>query len=175
MLRCLFSTFAEHNSLYKHPSDFLNRMGTYTAVLDHKCAEIAKARADFGSLPNRSTIDLGSYHKIDHVIKANRIMLYSDYDDMILLINFLVGVSFMMRGGNEHATLAWSNFWFLTITSGKYIGRKKLEISNLQDKTMSVYVKNPSCRDNTGCWDAVECTENKDTFEKEIEIRKDLQ
>ena len=61
MLKNLFSYFAEKGIQYKHPNDFLNIRGTYTAVLDHKFAIIAKSRSDFGSLPNRSAIDLASY------------------------------------------------------------------------------------------------------------------
>ena len=163
MLKNLFSYFGEKGILYKHPSDFINHRGTYTAVMDHKFAKIAKTRPDFGSLPHRSAIDMASYEKIDEAIKANRIMPYSNYDDMILLINFLVGVSFMLRGGKEHATLAWSNFRLSTVTEGKYVGRMKLEIVHLQDKSMSVSVRHPTRRDNTGCLDVVACSENKNT------------
>ena len=68
----------------------------------------------------------------------------------------------MLRGGKEQASLLWSNFRFSTVTSGKFIGRRKLEIVNLQDKTMSVSVKNPTRRDSTGM-DVVECTKNINT------------
>ena len=53
---------------------------------------------------------------------------------MILLIKFLVGVTFMLYRGKEHANLAWSNYHISMVTSGKYTGREKLEIVNLQDK-----------------------------------------
>ena len=70
----------------------------------------------------------------------------------------------MLRGRAEHASLTWSNFRISKITSGKYLGRKKLEIVNLQDKCMHVSVKNPVRRDNSGCLDAVQCLENKHTY-----------
>ena len=43
--------------------------GAYTALLDHKFNEIAKERVDFGSLPNRSAIDISSFDKIANAIK----------------------------------------------------------------------------------------------------------
>ena len=67
----------------------------------------------------------------------------------------------MLRGRAEHANLTWSNFRISEITSGKYAGRQKLEIINLEDKKMHVSIKNPIRRDNTGCLDVVQCLENK--------------
>ena len=124
-----------------------------TTILDHKFASIPKERADFGSMPNGSVIDLAFYPKIDHAILANKIMHYSNYEDMILLIKFLVGKTLMLRGGKEHNNLAWSNYCVSMVTSGKYIGRKKLDTVNVEDKCMYVSVKNPSRHDNTSCWD----------------------
>ena len=64
MLKTLFLYFGEFRVLYKHPSDFTKIRGTYTALLDHKFNEIAKERIDIRSLPNRSAIDISSFHKI---------------------------------------------------------------------------------------------------------------
>ena len=161
MLKTLFSYFAEYGVLYKHPGDFTSVRGAYTALLDHKFNEISKICVDFGSLPNRSAIDIASYNKIENAIKEGNIKPHSDYDDLMMLINFLVGVQFMLRGRNEHASLTWSHFRISEITSGKYLGRQKLELVNLQDKSMRVSVKHPVRRDNTGCLDAVQCLENK--------------
>ena len=110
MLKTLFLYFGEFGVLYKHPSDFTNVRGAYTALLDHKFNEIVKERVDFGSLPNRSAIDISSFHKIGIAIKEGMIKPYTVYDDLILLINFLVGVHFMLRGRAEHASLTGSNF-----------------------------------------------------------------
>ena len=87
--------------------------------------------------------------------------LYAVCDDLILLLNFFVGVHFMLRGRAKHANLTWSNFRILDITSVKYLGRKKLEIVNLQDKCMHVLVEHPVRRNNTGYLDTVQCLENK--------------
>ena len=122
MLKTLFSYFGEHGVLYKFPGDFMNVRGSFTALLDHKFKEIAKKRIDFGSLPNRSAVDLDSLQKIETAIKEGKINPYSDYDDLIMLINFLVGVQFMLRGRAEHANLTWSNLQILEIASGKYLG-----------------------------------------------------
>ena len=103
MLKCLFSSFVEYGILYKHPADFFNQRGTYTAVLDNKFTAISKERDDFGSMSNRSAIDLASHSNFDHTISANKIMPNSNNEDMILLINFLVCVTFMLRGGKENA------------------------------------------------------------------------
>ena len=151
MLKTLFSYFGEFRALYKHPSDFTNVRGTYTALLDHKFNEIAKECVDFGSLPNRSAINLSFFDKIANAIKEGKIKPYTVYDDLMMLINFLVGVHFMLRGRAKYTTLTWSNFRILDITSGKYTGRKKLEIVNLQDRCMHVLVKHPMRRNNTGC------------------------
>ena len=110
MLKTLFSHFGEYGVLYKHPSDFTNVRGTYTALLDHKFNKIAKEHVDFGSLPNRSAIDIASYNKIASAIKEGKIKPHSDYNDLIMLVNFLVGVQFMLQERTEHATLTWSNF-----------------------------------------------------------------
>ena len=99
MLKNLFSYFAKKGVQCKHHNVFLNHRGTYTAMLDHEFAIIAKRLSNFGSLPNRSAIDLTSYPKIDEAVKANRILPYSNYNDMILLLNFLVEVSFMLGRG----------------------------------------------------------------------------
>ena len=161
MLKTLFSYFGEFGVLCKHPSDFTYVRGTYTALLDHKFNEIAKERDDFGSLPNRSAIDISFLHKIENAIKEGKIKPYTVYDDLILLVNFLVGVHFMLRGRAEHENITWSNFRISEITSGKYLGRKKLEIVNLQDKCMHVLVKHPVRCGNTRCLDTVQCLENK--------------
>ena len=161
MLKTLFLYFGEFGVLYKHPSDFTNVRGAYTALLDYKFNKIAKERVDFGSLPNRSAIDISFFNKIGIIIKEGMIKPYTVYDDLILLINFLVGVHFMLRGRAKHASLTWSNFRILEITSGKYLGRKKLGLVNLQDKFIHVSVKNPFRRDNSGCLDLVQCLENK--------------
>ena len=171
-MKNLFSFFAEHGVQYKqsndflnhkHPNNFLNHRGTYTAVLDHKFAIITKSRTDFGSLSNRSAIDLAFYPKIEEAIKSNKIMSYTNYNNMFMLFKFLVGVLFILRGGKEQAGLTRSNFCLLNVTSGKYLGRKKLEKVNLQDKSMSVSVKDLTWLDNTGYLDVVEYTENKHT------------
>ena len=91
--------------LCKHPTDILNGRGTYTEVLDLKFTKISRERDDFGALPNRSAIDMASYPKIVSVIKAGELKPHSLYDDLILLVNFLLGVSFMLQGQNKHATL----------------------------------------------------------------------
>ena len=162
MLKILFSSLGENGVLFKHPTDFSKVRDSYTTYLDNKFAVIAKARSDFSSLPNRSAVGLASYHKIDAVIRANRIMPFTNYDDMILLINFLVKVSFMLQGGKEQANLLWSNFRSFRVTSGQSIGCRKLVSVNLQEKTVSVSVKNPTRGDNTGL-EIVKCTENINT------------
>ena len=161
MLKILFLYFGEYGVLYKHPSDFTNVRGAYTALLDHKFNKIAKERGDFGSLHNRSAMDISSFHKIENATKEGKIKPCIVYDDLILLINFLVCVHFMLRGRVEHANLTWSNFRILDITSGKYLGCKKLEIVNLQDKCIHVSVKHPVRCNNTGCLYTVQCLENK--------------
>ena len=98
-------TLLRRASSLSTPKIFLNHRDTYTAMLDHKFAIITKKQSDFGSLPNRSAIDLASYPKIDEAIKANRIMPYSNYNDMILPVNFLVRVSFMLRGVKNRQAL----------------------------------------------------------------------
>ena len=163
MLKTLFCYFGEHGVLYKHPTDFMNGRGTYTAVLDRKVAKISKARVDFGSLPNRSAIDMASYSKIVQAIKVGNLKPYDEYNDLILLVNFLLGVTFMLRGRKEHHAITWSNFRFLTVASGKYTGHRKLEIVSLQDKSCHVSIRNTTRRDNTGYVDANECIENPNT------------
>ena len=84
--------------LYKHPNDFMNVRGAYTALLDHKFNQIAKDQIDYGSLFNRSAIDMASFTKICSAIKEGKIKPYTVYDDLIMLVSFLVGIHFMLRG-----------------------------------------------------------------------------
>ena len=163
MLKTLFSYFGEHGVLYKHPTDFMTGRGTYAAVLDQKFAKISRERVDFGSLPNRSAIYMASFPKIVKAIKEGNLKPYDEYDDLILLVNFLLGVTFMLRGRKEHHTLTWRNFRFSKVASGKYAGRRKLELVSLQDKSCHVTVRNTVRRENTGFFDAVECIENPNT------------
>ena len=68
-------------------------------------------------------------------IKVGNLRLYNEYNYLILLVNFLLGVTFMLRGRKEHQAPTWSNFRFLTVASVKYSGCRKLEIVSLQDKS----------------------------------------
>ena len=163
MLKTLFSFFAENGIMYKHPTDFMNGRGTYTAVLNTKFAAIAKERIDFGSLPNRSAIDMSSFDKVRQAINEEWLKPHENFSDLTLLINFLLGVTFMLRGRDEHCQLTWSNIQFSTVTSGRFLGRRKLQIVSLLDKTAQVSVTNPKRRDNTDAMCAVECLSNHST------------
>ena len=91
---------------YKHPNDFLNHLDAYTALLDHKFAIIAKSRTYFGSLPNRSPIDLASFPKIEEAIKAMRIIQYTNHDNMIIFLIFLVGSPLCSSGARNRQALS---------------------------------------------------------------------
>ena len=109
MLKTLFSYFGEHGVQYKHPTDFMAGRGTYTAVLNHNFAMISKARVDFGSLPNRSTIDMASFAKVCEALREGWLKPYENFSHLTMLVNFLMGVTFMLRGREEQATLTWKN------------------------------------------------------------------
>ena len=91
-------------------------------MLDKKISNISKERIDFGSIPNGSAIDLDSFQKIDKAITENKFRLFDNYKDMMMLINFLIKVTFMFRGHDEHKDICWSNFKFSTVESGKFAG-----------------------------------------------------
>ena len=59
--------------------------------------------------------------------------------------------------------LPGGNILFLNVTSGKFMGQRKLEIVSLLDKTAQVSVSNTIRRDNTGALDAVECLNDNST------------
>ena len=73
-------------------------------------SNISKERIDFGAIPNQSAIDLDSSQKIGDKRKQIK-----KYKDMIMLLNFLIGVTFMLRERDEHKELCWSNFKFSTL------------------------------------------------------------
>ena len=148
--------FAEYGILYKHPKDFSLGKGTYIAILEKKIS-IPKERIDFGALPNQSAIDLDSFQKIGKAIKENKLRPYKNYKDVIMLLNFLIGLTFMLQGRDEHKELCWSNFKFSTVESGKFSGRRKVEIVFLLDKSCKVTISNIIRRDNKGCLDAIVC------------------
>ena len=66
----------------------------------------------------------------------------------------------MLQGHDEHKELCWSNFKFSTIESGKFSGRRKVEITSLLDKSCEVTIINTTRRDNKEYLDAIECLEN---------------
>ena len=65
------------------------------AVLDRKFAEISKVGVDFGSLPNESAIAMASYTKIVQFIKVSNLKPHNEYDYLIMLMNFLLRITFM--------------------------------------------------------------------------------
>ena len=73
---------------------------------------------------------------------------------------FLIGVTFMLWGRDEHKERYRSIFKFLTVESGKFSGRCKVEIVSLLNKSCKVTITNTTRRDNKGCLDAIEFLEN---------------
>ena len=163
MLKTLFSYFGEHGVQYKHPIDFMAGRGTYTAVLNHNFAMISKAGLDFGGLPNRSAIDMASFAKVREALREGWLKPYKNFSHLTMLVNCLMGVTFMLCGQEEQATLTWKNIRFSNVTSCKLMGRRKLEIVSLLEKTAQVSVTNPMRHDNTGVMDAVKCVNNHST------------
>ena len=109
MMKTLFSYFGEHGIQYKHPADFMVVCDTYTAILNHKFTMISRARVDFGSLPNRSAIDMASFAKVREALRERWLKPYENLFHLTLLLNFLMGVMFMLRGRKEQATLIWKS------------------------------------------------------------------
>ena len=77
-----------------------------------------------------------------------------------MLLNFLIGVTFMVRRREEHKELCCSNFKFSTVESGKFAGRHKVEIISLLDESCKITIINTIRRDNKAYLDIVECLEN---------------
>ena len=155
MLKTLFSYFGEHDVQCKHPTDFLVSWGTYTAILNHKFAIIVKARLYFGSLLNWRAIDMASFAKVCVTLREGRLKPYDNFYHLTMLVNFQMGVTFMLLGCEGQAQLTWRNIRFSTVTSGKFVGQRKLEVVSLLDKTAQVSVTNPMRCDNTHFMDAV--------------------
>ena len=82
--------------------------GTYGGF-NHKFAMIFKARVDFGSLPNRSAMDMASFAKVLEALREGWLKQDKIFSHLIMLVNFLVGMTFMLRGQEEQATLTWKN------------------------------------------------------------------
>ena len=97
-------------------------------------------------------------------MKENKLRPFDNFEDMIMLLNFLIGVTFMLRGCDEHYELCWSNFKFSTVESGNFAGRRKVEIVSLLDKSCKVTITNTTRKDNKGCLDAIDCLENDMTY-----------
>ena len=101
MLKTLFSYVGEQGVQYKRPTNFIVGRVTYTAVLKHNFTMIVKARVDFGSLPNRSAIDMASFAKICVALIEGWLKPYDNFSHLIMLVNFLMGVTFMLCGSEE--------------------------------------------------------------------------
>ena len=106
MLRALSS----FDVLHKLPNDFANERGSYVAYLDYRFSIISTRR--LWVFIWGSAIDMASFPKIHTAIIDNKIISYTNYDGLILLIIFLVDVIFMLTGGPKDARLAWSKFCF---------------------------------------------------------------
>ena len=111
MLKTLFSYFGEDGVQYKHPTDF---MVCWDMVLNNNFAMIAKARVDFGCLSNRNAIDMAYFVKICVVLREGWLKPYGNFSHLTIIVNFLMGVTFMLRGREEQATLTWKNIRFTT-------------------------------------------------------------
>ena len=129
LIKSLFSFISVYGVLYKHNTDFWTGRGTYTTVLDCKFTKISRERNNFGTLPNRIAIDMVFYPKIITAIKAGELKPHTLFDELIVLFDFLLGVTFMFWSWTEHAMLNWRNFQFLKVASGKNsLGWTKLGI-----------------------------------------------
>ena len=116
---------------------------SYVVALNKKFSRIANSCIDFGSLPNRSEIDLDSFKKVEEAIKTQSLRPYKDHKHLLYLLNFLIGVTFMLWGEKEHENLTWSNIRFSIVTSRKYSGQKSIKVINLEDKKQHATVKIP--------------------------------
>ena len=58
MLKVLFSFFCEHGYSINTLTTSRYDKGTYVTVLNKKFKEISEERSDFGSIPNRSAVDI---------------------------------------------------------------------------------------------------------------------
>ena len=106
---------------------------------------------------------MASLPRITNAIETNNLIPYNNFEHVIMLLNFLVGFTFMLRSREEHHELLWKYFAFSKVILGKYIGRYKIELVNLIDKTEKVTIKNPEKRDNKGYLSAMKCTDNLST------------
>ena len=102
MLKTLFFYFAEHRIQYKHPNDFKLGKGTFVAVSNKKFLEIPKERKDFGFMPNKNAIDMTSLPKISNEILIVNLKHHDNFEHLIMLLNFLIGFTFMLRGRDKH-------------------------------------------------------------------------
>ena len=98
MLKTLFSHFGKHGVQYKHPTNIMVGWGTYTAGLNHKFAMITNARVDFGSLPNRSAIDMVSFANVCVALREGWLKPYENFSHLTMLVNSLMRVTFMIQG-----------------------------------------------------------------------------
>ena len=135
ILKTLFSYFADHGIQCNHPNDFKLGKGTYVAVLNKKFLEISKERIDFGSTPNKSAIDMALLPKIASAIKIGDQKPYDNFEHFKMLLNFLIGFTFMLCSRDEHHELLWKNLVFSKVISGKNIRRQKIELVNLNNKS----------------------------------------
>ena len=130
--------------------------GFYVDMLNEKFSWIANSCIHFGPLPNRSEIDLDSFKKVEEAIKTRSLCHYKGHKHLLYLLNFLIGVTFMLQDRKEYKNLTWSHIRFSTVTpDGK--------VSNLKDKKRHVIVKNPTHHDSSSHMDAVESINNKYT------------
>lgn len=106
---------------------------------------IRAVRTSFGSRPNKYAINEEEDTQIRKSIMDGLIQI-DILQDLQLILAWLIGKTFMLRGGGEHHELTWDRFSFGSVTDGNFVGRPTVEFAMGFDKSHQLGITNPTTR-----------------------------
>ena len=146
-LKMLFAHFRYEGIPYSLSLDF-NFQGGLGSVLKTKWGIIANEDGTFGSRPTKREITVEDERRIREAVSSKKIDPEDPNHIQLLLLPFM-GKHFMLRGGEEHASLRWESIKFGTHEDGPDLGKPYVQFipHSSGDKTSKLDIRNPYSRD----------------------------
>jgi hypothetical protein len=116
-IKQLFTIFRKEGVEYDYLSDF-NKDGEFHAVTKAMWIKAGEEDQNFGSAQHKAAIDEEADTKIRTAIEKGHLRPFTDLVHLQMLLTFLFGRYFLLRGGKEIHRLEWKAISFGRYTSG---------------------------------------------------------
>ena len=142
-LKILFAYFKGQGIIYSLSTDF-NFDSGINAVLKNRFSIIAKEDSTYGTRITKRTITETDEAGIRKAVKKGTLDL-SNPQDIQIILNFLLGKYFCLRGRTEHAKIKWESIKFGVHEDGPDVGTPYVELvkDSTGDKTHKLDIRNP--------------------------------